>query len=271
MPPRLLPSDLELRIPPTPAHPVRLYTRHMAANTRFPRHTHPWAQVAYSHTSMLRVQAGDTAWVVPPSRAIWIPPGIEHEVWVVAAADLRTLYADPSVVTGVLMQCRVMEVSPLLRELIAAMDVKRPLPAERERALGVLILDELRRSAPLPLDLPMPTDKRLRALCERVMADPGTPHTFDELAHAVGASTRTLARRFRDELGVSFSQWRQQAVRASAIPLMSQGMPLARVAQELGYNSQSAFSAMFRRAFGQSPSAFLHRPGADEMSARDAA
>ena len=108
-------------------------------------------------------------------------------------------------------------------------------------------------------------------LCERVMADPGTPHTFDELAHAVGASTRTLARRFRDELGVSFSQWRQQAVLASAIPLMSQGMPLARVAQELGYNSQSAFSAMFRRAFGQSPSAFLHRPGADEMSARDAA
>ncbi|MBL1845073.1 AraC family transcriptional regulator, partial [Klebsiella pneumoniae] len=80
----------------------------------------------------------------------------------------------------------------------------------------------------------------------------------------VGASARTLARRFRDELGVSFSQWRQQAVLASAIPMMSQGMPLSRVAQELGYNSQSAFSAMFRRAFGSSPSAFLHRPGGDE-------
>ena len=110
----------------------------------------------------------------------------------------------------------------------------------------------------------MPADKRLRALCERVMADPGTPLTFDALARDVGASARTLARRFRDELGVSFSQWRQQAVLASAIPMMSQGMPLSRVAQELGYNSQSAFSAMFRRAFGSSPSAFLHRPGGDE-------
>ncbi|MCD9227474.1 AraC family transcriptional regulator, partial [Ralstonia pseudosolanacearum] len=124
-------------------------------------------------------------------------------------------YVDPSVVTGTLAQCRVMEVSPLLRELIAAMDVRRPLSAAREQAVATLILDELHRSAPLPLDLPMPTDKRLRALCERVMADPGTPLTFD-----------ALARRFRDELGVNFSQWRQQAVLASAIPLMSQGLPL---------------------------------------------
>ncbi|MDE2201092.1 MAG: helix-turn-helix transcriptional regulator [Burkholderiaceae bacterium] len=267
MPQRILPTDIEGRIPPSPAHPVRLYTRHMDANTRFPRHTHPWAQVAYSHNSVLRVQAGDTAWVVPPSRAIWIPPGVEHEVWVVEAAFLRTLYADPSVVTGALAQCRVMEVSPLLRELIAAMDVRQPLPPAREQALAALILDELRRSAPLPLDLPMPADKRLRALCERVMADPGTPLTFDALAQGVGASTRTLARRFKEELGVSFSQWRQQAVLASAIPLMSRGMPLAQVAQTLGYSSQSAFSAMFRRAFGQSPSAFLHRPGSDAEAA----
>ncbi|AZU57911.1 AraC family transcriptional regulator [Ralstonia pseudosolanacearum] len=264
---RLLPTDLEGRIPPSPAHPVRLYTRQMQANSRFPRHTHAWAQVAYSHTGVLRVQADDTAWVVPPSRAIWIPPGIEHEVWVVEAAFLRTLYVDPSVVTGTLAQCRVMEVSPLLRELIAAMDVRRPLSAAREQAVATLILDELHRSAPLPLDLPMPTDKRLRALCERVMADPGTPLTFDALAREVGASTRTLARRFRDELGVNFSQWRQQAVLASAIPLMSQGLPLSRIAQALGYNSQSAFSAMFRRAFGQSPSAFLHRPGPEAQAA----
>ena len=76
MPQRLLPTDIEGRTPPSAAHPVRLYTRQMEANTRFPRHTHPWAQVAYSHNSVLRVQAGDTAWVVPPSRAIWIPPGI---------------------------------------------------------------------------------------------------------------------------------------------------------------------------------------------------
>ncbi len=141
MPQRILPTDIEGRTPPSLAHPVRLYTRQMEANTRFPRHTHPWAQVAYSHNSVLRVQAGDTAWVVPPSRAIWIPPGIEHEVWVVEAAFLRTLYADPSVVTGTLAEFRVMEVSPLLRELIAAMEVPQPLPAAPEPALAALSPD----------------------------------------------------------------------------------------------------------------------------------
>jgi AraC-like DNA-binding protein len=75
----------------------------------------------------------------------------------------------------------------------------------------------------------------------------------------VGASTRTIARLFRQELGVSFSQWRQQAILARAIPLLSQGRPLSHVARELGYQSQSAFSAMFRRAFGKSPRAFIER------------
>jgi AraC-like DNA-binding protein len=76
-------------------------------------------------------------------------------------------------------------------------------------------------------------------------------------------------------LGVSFSQWRQQAILARAIPLLSQGRPLSHVAQELGYQSQSAFSAMFRRAFGESPRAFIergseHRPDSGERGNADA-
>jgi AraC-like DNA-binding protein len=96
-------------------------------------------------------------------------------------------------------------------------------------------------------------------LCEAVIADPANSDSLEQWAASVGASTRTIARLFRQELGVSFSQWRQQALLARAIPLLSQGRPLAHVAQELGYQSQSAFSAMFRRAFGKSPRAFIER------------
>jgi AraC-like DNA-binding protein len=196
--------------------------------------------------------------MVPPSRAIWLPPHVTHEVVAVEDAFLRTLYVTETTVPAGLDAPRVVEVSNLLREVIAALDTPG-LSAAREGLLGALALDELTRSEPLPLSVPMPSEKRLRALCEAVIADPTHGESLEQWATTVGASTRTIARLFRQELGVSFSQWRQQAILARAIPLLSQGRPLSHVAQELGYQSQSAFSAMFRRAFGASPRAFIER------------
>ena len=255
-------TDIPPAFEPTRAHPIRVRSRPMPAGVRIPLHTHAWAQLAYASRGVLRMTTPGTAWMVPPSRAIWVPPHVMHEVSIVEDAFLRTLYVDESAVPPGLGECRVVEVSALLREVIAALD-EADLPDARERLLCVLALDEMTRSAPLPLAVPMPEEKRLRALCEALIADPGNHGSLEFWAAHVGASTRTIARLFRQELGVSFSQWRQQAVLARAIPLLNQGRPMAIVAQELGYQSQSAFSAMFRRAFGQSPRAFIAR-GADD-------
>jgi AraC-like DNA-binding protein/quercetin dioxygenase-like cupin family protein len=251
-------ADIPPEFAPTPQHPIRVRSRPMPAGVRVARHTHAWAQVAYASRGVLRMTTVGTTWMVPPSRAIWVPPHVLHEVTIVEEAFLRTLYVYEDAVPPALDACRVVEVSGLLREVIAALDTPELTPA-RERLLGSLALDEIIRSEPLPLAVPMPTEKRLRALCEAVLADPAATDSLERSASAVGASTRTIARLFRQELGVSFSQWRQQAVLARAIPLLSQGRPLAQVAQTLGYQSQSAFSAMFRRQFGESPRAFIVR------------
>ncbi|WP_375542176.1 helix-turn-helix domain-containing protein [Paraburkholderia sp. CNPSo 3274] len=254
--------DIPPEFAPTPTHPIRVRSRPMPAGVCIAQHTHAWAQLAYSSRGVLRMATPGTTWMVPPSRAIWVPPHITHEVAIVEDAFLRTLYVDESVIPPGLDACRVVEVSGLLRETIAALD-ERGIPTARERLLGALALDEITRSAPLPLAVPMPEEKRLRALCEALIADPAGPGSLEYWAAHVGASTRTIARLFRQELGVSFSQWRQQAILARAIPLLNQGRPMAVVAQELGYQSQSAFSAMFRRAFGESPRAFIARGTAD--------
>jgi AraC-like DNA-binding protein/quercetin dioxygenase-like cupin family protein len=251
-------TDIPPEFAPNRVHPIRVRSRPMAAGVRIARHTHAWAQVAYASRGVLRVATAGSTWMVPPSRAIWVPPHVTHEVVIVEEAFLRTLYVDEIAAPPGLDACRVVEVSTLLREVIAALDTSA-LPAAREQLLGALALDELTRSEPLPLAVPMPNEKRLRALCEAVLADPASPDSLDQWALGVGASTRTIARLFRQELGISFSQWRQQALLACAIPLLSQGRPLSQVARELGYQSQSAFSAMFRRAFGKSPRAFIER------------
>ena len=264
---------------PSAERPVRAKVRQLAADTQVMPHSHPWAQVAISTTGVIRLTVDRGTYIVPPSRALWIPPGVEHAVTMVESADLRTLYfhqprgrCGPGALGGgsadraeqaAWRQCRVLEVSELLRALVREMptapDDSPPLtPAEllRERHLSALIRDELARANAVKLGVDLPHDKRLRHLCEAVLADPTRHETLAAWARDTGASPRTVARLFRQELGSTFTQWRQQVVLAKAVSLAAGRRPMGQIAAELGY-SPSAFSAMVRRALGQPPGRFL--------------
>ncbi len=243
---------------PTPTRPVRLIARDLGHDALLPPHTHAWHQFLYTATGVVRVATADTTWVVPPSRAIWIPSGVTHAVTILEEARMRSLYVLPAASALPADACRVVEVSHLLRELIAELGTA-PTEADgrRERLVSDLILDELRIAEQLRVGVALPRDKRLSALCAALIDDPASNLTLEQWAPRVGASARTLARLFVDDLGTTFAKWRQQMRLAHAAPLVARGWPLARVAAELGYGSQSAFSAMFRRTFGKSPSLFF--------------
>ena len=74
-----------------------------------------------------------------------------------------------------------------------------------------LILSELHGLQSLPLQLPMPRDPKLRAVCEALLHTPGDQRPLEAWADSAHASTRTLARRFQSETGLTFGAWRQQA------------------------------------------------------------
>ena len=271
-------ADLADPTSPTSSRPLRVRARTMAAATRIDPHRHDWAQVAYSATGVLRVTAGSHTYIVPPSRAVWIPPGVEHVVTVVEDAELRTLYLqlpagqdgpaplaaepNPRRAHGPVAwaRCRVLEVSPLLRELVdqlVAQKMNSPAATARERCLAALVQDELHRANPVSLGVGLPGDKRLRALCEAVLDDPARHATLQGWAGEAGASVRTVARLFRLELGTTFAEWRQQVLLAKALSMAARKRPMAHIAAELGYASASAFSAMVRRSVGVPPSRFF--------------
>lgn len=245
---------------PDALRPVRLVARDLNAQEQLAAHSHAWGQLTYAVEGVIRVTAGNSTWIVPPQRAIWIPPLLTHEIATLEKARLRALYVLAAVAPFRDAPCRVLEVSTLLREAIVALADAEP-GQPREQLLAGLILDELARLPTLPIALPLPVDKRLKALCERLIADPASPLPLEDWARQVGASARTLARLFERELGMGFGQWRQQLRLAHAAPLIARGMPLSQVAAELGYASQSAFSAMFRKTFGVAPRAFFARGG----------
>ncbi len=240
---------------PTPERPVRVRARDMDADVLLKRHQHVWGQVTIAMSGVCRVTAGDGTWIVPPQRAIWIPPFVDHEVTAIERALLFPLcvLAERAPFPG--KDCKVVDVSPLLRELLLALSECDEGP--RESLISNLILDELAASATRAIHVPLPREKRLLSLCEAVIADPSAQVTLAEWASKVGASERTLARLFERELGMGFAAWRQQARLAHAAPLIARGMPLSVVATTLGYASQSAFSTMFRKTFGSSPSTFF--------------
>jgi AraC-like DNA-binding protein/mannose-6-phosphate isomerase-like protein (cupin superfamily) len=241
---------------PTPERPVRVVARNLEADELLQAHQHPWAQVTYAINGVMQVVANQQTWFVPPLRAIWIPAEIVHEVRILEKAQLRAIYIDQRVAPISGEQCVVLEVSALMRELVRSLTALDHA-GSRENNLVASLLDELSVAESLPMGVAMPTDKRLKSLCENLLADPASNLTLHDFSLQAGASERTLARLFERELGMGFGQWRQQMRLARAAPLIASGLPLSAVAAELGYASQSAFSAMFKKTFGKSPTDFF--------------
>lgn len=253
------------RYAPSAARPLRGKSRRMAHQSDIQPHQHAWAQLVFSVSGAVRVNTAASTYIVPPSRAVWIPPGLTHAVTAIEQADLRTLYLADGLMDGEAWQRgRVLVVSPLLRELVLALpDGADPLlgetgtETERRRGIEALILTELRRAAPLALGVALPADARLRRLCEALLDAPGRHAGLAAWGAEVGASERTLSRLFREQLGTSFAQWRSQLLLAHALTLAARKRPMNLIAAELGYASASAFSAMVTRTVGMPPSRFF--------------
>lgn len=207
----------------------------------------------------MSVMTRDGAFVVPPQRAVWLPGGLEHEVFYGMPVSLRTLYIEPDSHPDLPSQCRVIEVSDLLRSLILA---AVELPAEydvegREGRIMALLLDEIAEMPTVPLHAPMPSDERLARICRAMFTDPESDQRLDDIASAVGVSRRTVTRLFRRETGMSFVAWRQHVRLLEAISRLALGRPVTSVALDIGYRSPSSFIAMFRRTFGVTPSHYF--------------
>jgi AraC-like DNA-binding protein/mannose-6-phosphate isomerase-like protein (cupin superfamily) len=236
----------------------RTLARHYPRGLRIEPHSHTWAQVLYAVAGVMWVETDREAVVVPPQRAVWLPPGTPHAIHMMSAVEMRNLYLHGDDIAHLSTHCEVFEVNGLLRELI-----KTLAEQERERndawletayRLAAMELAHAPRST-LRIALPDAADRRLDVLCRAVIDNPSVDISFEQHAANVGASVRTLSRLFTRELGMGFSQWRRQVQLAIAVSRLAQGQPVSVVARAFGY-LPSSFSDMFRRELGVAPSDF---------------
>jgi AraC-like DNA-binding protein/quercetin dioxygenase-like cupin family protein len=212
-------------------------------------HAHPRGQLLHAVKGVMMARTAEGAWIVPPRHALWILPGTLHSVEMRAAVSMRTVYIRKVEAASISRSCKVIAVSPLLREAILALLEEPVLYEEAGRGgiLARLVIDEIARAATAAFELPLPADKRLAALCEALIENPSLPLGIDGLADKAGVSRRTFTRRFRTETGLSFGTWRRRLRALNAAALLSEGSKVDTIARKVGYRSGSALLAMIRR------------------------
>ena len=229
------------------------------SGARVPPHRHAVAQLIYASEGVMTVTTAAGRWVVPPQRGVWVPPRVAHRIRMTGEVHMRTVYLEPGRVEDAPTGCCVVHISPLMRELIlraVSFDGSEPAEGPEERVVALLV-DEIRAARVAPLHLPTPVDSRLLRVTGALRDDPGDARTLDDWSRSAGASARTLARLFLRETGMGFRAWRQQARLLRALERLADGEPVTRVALELGYESPSAFIAMFRRTLGETPGRYF--------------
>ena len=239
--------------------PTVAYGRDLAAGEVLPFHTHRRAQLVYASRGVMSVTTNAAAYVVPPQQAVWVPSGVGHRIEARSSMAMRTVYVEPEASPNLPKEVSVLAVTPLLRELLVAAVAAGPEYASGspEARMAAVILDQICAQPVSHLSLPMPSDARLAAVTQALLQDPGDNLDLDGWAHRTGASTRTLSRLFLAETGLSFRAWRQRCRLLRALEMLAAGKQVTHIALDLGYESTSAFIAMFRRHTGTTPGAFL--------------
>ncbi|RQS71508.1 AraC family transcriptional regulator [Burkholderia sp. Bp8963] len=257
-------SENAYTVPAIARLPRPLYVRafEMPGHANVDAHSHPWAQFMYATAGVIEVDTPSGRHLLPPHYAMWIPPQMPHAVSTRDCVAFHSLYLDDAIVGADAGDaCRILCMTPLLRELIVA---TAELPVDYDEAgpdgaLVCVIADRIRRLRPAPLTVPLPRDPRLLKIARALHADPGDTRSLEAWGQHVGATRRTLSRLFRLDTGLSFTEWRQAVRLLAAVPLLEAGAAVGTVAAQLGYDSTSSFIGLFHAKFHVTPGAFAKR------------
>jgi AraC-like DNA-binding protein/quercetin dioxygenase-like cupin family protein len=222
-------------------------------------HFHDRDQLVYASCGVMTVRTSAGTWVVPTHRAVWIPAAVPHTITMSGTVAMRTLYLKPRLARTVPQDCCVLNVSPLLKELIlhacTFSALKKAVPWQGH--LICVIIDQLEAIQMVPLQLPNPSDPRAVRVAALLVADPSDRRPLTLICRTVGASKRTVERLFQEELGMTFGKWRQQLRLMQAMRLLAEGAKVTHAALESGYSTPSAFISMFRKALGTTPTSYF--------------
>jgi AraC-like DNA-binding protein len=221
----------------------------------------------YAARGVLSVHTERGTSIVPANRAAWTPAGFTHYHRAHGHTDMRIVFLPASLARLVPGHPVVFMASDLAREILLTLTGPRNydgVARDHGRAalarLRRVLVDELHEVHEQPLQLPEPRDDRLQAVAQMLYKEPADNTSLAELGQTIGASARTLSRLFRNELGMTFYEWRTQLRVYHALVLLADGHDVTHVANACGWANPSSFIAAFTNIIGTTPGRYRTSP-----------
>ncbi|MFZ0816819.1 MAG: helix-turn-helix transcriptional regulator [Candidatus Sulfotelmatobacter sp.] len=238
---------------------ITTLTHDYPAGHVIPTHFHDRDQLVYASRGVMTVRTSESAWVVPTYRAVWISAATPHSITMSGTVAMRTLYLKRRLTKTLPRDCCVVNVSPLLKELVlhACAHATLKKTARRQRHLIDMIIDQLQAIPTVPLQLPSPSDPRALRVAQALSSDPADRRRLRDICKHAGASKRTIERLFQQDVGMTVGKWRQQLRLMQAMRLLAEGSKVTHAALESGYSTPSAFISMFKKTLGTTPKLYF--------------
>lgn len=225
-----------------------------------PPHYHLEGQLLFATRGVMLVEAAERRWVIPPQRALWIPPLMEHSYRLLSHTELRAVYVSRSLISACRdftrhAQVHVITATSLVKELIAGLFSKE-YEGPIKRKMALLLLDILSESPSAAAELPLPQDERLFRATRELMLSHRWEASLTDMAYVANMSERSFSRLFLRDTGFSFRTWKQRARIYRSLDLLAENIPIKQIAYQLGFSCPAAFSTAFRSVMGMSPGDF---------------
>lgn len=223
------------------------------------RHRHHRVQLLVPTRGEVCCHVEDRFWIVPAHAALWIPSQFLHGSRVSDLSDVYYVYVEPDLVLDMPSSCCILTLTPLVEELIrfiADADQQELTDGVYPHAIQVL-LSQLRILSVTEASFTLPDNSKLRRVAQAIMKEPAERRSVAAWAESLSMAERSFERFVLNETGMTFGRWRQQLQISIALRLLADDEPVHSVALSLGYESTSAFIAMFRKHMGNPPGRYV--------------
>jgi AraC-like DNA-binding protein len=210
----------------------------------------------------LRLEAQGQAWLLPPARAALIQAGQTIQVSIPQPVTTASVLFDTEFTAIPPAPLAVFDLNPLARALVTECsnwpESDEPLTGYADSLFAALAAVTWRLAErPSPVVVPAGRSPELRRALQLTQQRLGGPVRFEDLAAEVGLASRSLARRFEEETGMTWRAVLRRMRVLRAIEELAVGdTPVTEIAFTVGYTSLSAFNAAFRELTGRSPTAY---------------
>ena len=209
----------------------------------------------------LSIHLEDHLFISPKGCSTWIPARTEHRAQAIGVAEGVKLFVNDKLHKLPDHPCsiNITELSRALIRDLSSKDDKELNMSFQQMKIKVLI-KELEQSIDFnPYSIALFKDHRIQFLYKEMMRAPEKKIPLKVWANQIGMSERNLSRLIKKDIGMTFSQWKNQLYMFLALKELLRGKSIQNISINLGYESDSSFIYQFKKTFGNSPMQYLKK------------